>query len=100
MPDCLQTLQTVIHNNAPDMVLYAGRVIREGSGGAQMIGHVFESEQWLTVSLMKEMLISGDELNSLWLKAFRRELFLVTIQIIPLLRGCIAVRIRCSFFTP
>lgn len=25
---------------------------------------------------MKEMLISGDELNSLWLKAFRRELFL------------------------
>lgn len=50
MPDCLQTLQTVIHNNVPDMVLYAGRVIREGSDGAQMIGHVFESEQWLAVS--------------------------------------------------
>ena len=90
----------MIKNHAPDMILYTGRVIREGPGGAQMIGHVFEHEQWLAVSQMKEMLISGNELNSLWLRPFGGNCFLVTIQIIHLLRGCIAVRIRCSYFTP
>ena len=100
MPDCLQTLHAVIKNHAPDMILYTGRVIREGPGGAQMIGHVFEHEQWLTVSQMKEMLISGDELNSLWLKAFRRELFFGDDTDYSSLAGVHCGEDKVQLFTP
>lgn len=76
MPDCLETLQTAIRKTQADMVLYTGKIICNGADSGRMIGVISENEKELSDSWLKECLISCNDLNSLCLKTFRRELFL------------------------
>lgn len=74
-PDCLETLQTAFQKTQADIVLYTGGIIYSGKDSGRKIGFVSENEKDISDSWLKECLISCNDLNSLCLKAFRRELF-------------------------
>lgn len=75
-PNCLETLQAAFRETQADMVLYTGMIICNGEDSGRMIGGISKSEKEVSSSWLKECLISCNDLNSLCLKAFRRELFL------------------------
>ena len=74
-PDCLTTLQAAIQRGAWDMILYTGRIIRNGAETERIFGQISPHEQTVPVKWIRERLISTNDLNSLCIKAFRRELF-------------------------
>ena len=76
MPDCLTTLQAAFRKEPLDMVLYTGKILRNGCDSGRVFGRISEKEERVSVLRLKESLISCNDLNSLCLKAFRHKLFL------------------------
>lgn len=74
-PDCLETLRTAIRKEPWDMIVYTGKIIQDGSDTGRVIGRLSDEEKRVSPVEIKESLIASNELNSLCLKAFRRELF-------------------------
>lgn len=74
-PNCMGTLEAVICQNQADMVLFGGRILVDGKPTGQTIGIVEQEPCALPSVRLKEILLSSNDLNSLCLKAFRRELF-------------------------
>ena len=75
-PECLEILQTEISKEVPDIIMYTGKVIRNDSDAGRIIGRMTEKRQRISVEMVKENLLACNDMNSLYLKAFRRELFL------------------------
>lgn len=73
--NCLETLETHIEGRQPDILLYTARVYRDNADSGNTIGVISDGEQPIDRKWLLERLISSCDLNSLWLKAIRRELF-------------------------
>lgn len=74
-PECLETLRTAIRKEPWDMIVYTGRIIQNGSDTGRVIGSLSDQEERIPAARIKESLIASNSLNSLCLKAFRRDLF-------------------------
>ena len=74
--DCLTVLDSVIREDAPDLILFAGKIYENGEDSGRVIGRVSERVEPMPRETLLESLLSSHDLNSLCLKAFRRELFL------------------------
>lgn len=75
-PDCLSCLAAELSREKWDMILFPAMVTEEGEkSGSRLIGWLGDEKKKLSDVFLKEKLLSGDDLNSLCLKAFRRELF-------------------------
>lgn len=74
-PDCLAVLDEAIAAEAPDLVLFAGRIYENGADAGRVIGRVSEQRTAIPRRALHENLLSCHDLNSLCLKAFRRGLF-------------------------
>lgn len=75
MPDCLKTLGEAFGKLQPDMVLYTGSVFCNGSDSGRVFGYISDKEEFVSPRQLRESLISRNDLNSMCVKAFRRELF-------------------------
>lgn len=73
--ECLKVIQRAICNHNPDIVLYTGRIFVDGTDTGRCVGDVASAESELSAQWLKKQLISSHRLNSLCLKAFRREVF-------------------------
>lgn len=74
--DCLTVLDSVIREDAPDLILFAGKIYENGADSGRVIGRVSERAATMPRETLLESLLSSHDLNSLCLKAFRRSLFL------------------------
>lgn len=74
-PDCLEVLRCAVLAHNPDILLYTGRIFKNGADTGRCIGDISSTEEKVSVQWLKKQLISSNRFNSLWLKAFRRELF-------------------------
>lgn len=74
-PECLRVIQRAISAQSPDIVLYTGRVFVDGVDTGRCVGNIASVESEISVRWLKKQLISSHCLNSLWLKAFRKEVF-------------------------
>ena len=74
--DCLTVLDSVIRKEAPDLILFAGKIYEDGEDSGRVIGRVSERAASMPRETLLENLLSSHNLNSLCLKAFRRSLFL------------------------
>lgn len=74
-PECLKILDTYIEEIHPDILMYTGQIFNGDIYTGQNIGMIYPTSREVSVQWLREKLISTDELNSLWLKAIRRELF-------------------------
>ena len=73
--DCLEKIDRALRKYSADMVLFTGKVIENGREAGRSIGYVFSQEKEIPVDWIKERLITSHDINSLCLKAIRRELF-------------------------
>lgn len=73
--DCLEKVEAALRRQAADIVMFAGSIMENGQNTGRCIGKISLAENNISVSWLKEKLISSHELNSLCLKAFRRSLF-------------------------
>lgn len=73
--DCLEKLTRALERYDPDMILYRGRIVTDGQETDRLVGDLSRTEGELPLQQVKERLLFTNEINSLWLKAFRRELF-------------------------
>lgn len=73
--DCLEKLALALEKYDPDVLLYRGRIVTDGQETERLVGTVSQTEGELPLQQVKERLLFTNELNSLCLKAFRRELF-------------------------
>lgn len=73
--DSLQVLDKAIGKKDPDMVLYTGKMRKDGLDTQRRIGWISSEEQEVSVLWLRQQLISSNNMNSLWLKAIRRSLF-------------------------
>lgn len=74
-PNSLARIDAALREEGPDILLYTATVIRNGKETGKAIGRLFPEKCSLSPEWLKKSLISSNELNSLCLKAFRRELF-------------------------
>ena len=72
-PECLRVIQRAISAQSPDIVLYTGRVFADGMDAGRSIGNIASAESEISPYWLKKQLISSHRLNSLCLKAFRKE---------------------------
>lgn len=75
MPEALMTIDKYIQYECPDMILYTGEIVENGVATNRFIGRISAEEQRLSSQWLKESLISSNDMNSLYLKAFKRKLF-------------------------
>ena len=71
----LKIIDKYIQTNCPDILLYAGEIVEDGVRTNRCIGQIVPTEQQISSQCFKESLISSNDMNSLYLKAFKRELF-------------------------
>ncbi len=74
-PECLNVIQRAICDHSPDIVLYTGRIFSDGADAGRSVGDIASTELEISAPWLKKQLISSHRFNSLWLKAFRREVF-------------------------
>lgn len=74
-PGCLEALRTAVREEPWDMVVYTGRIFQNGSDTGRVIGSLSDKAERVSPVELREILIASNSLNSLCLKAFRRELF-------------------------
>ena len=74
-PECLKVIQCAICDHDPDIVLYTGRIFKDGADAGRSVGDIASAEMELSALWLKKQLISSHRFNSLCLKAFRRETF-------------------------
>lgn len=74
-PECLAVLDSALKKKDIDILLYTGSIYENGMHTERCIGRIAEKEKEIPATWIKRELISSNKLNSLWLKAFRRELF-------------------------
>ncbi len=74
-PNTLETLFGTIQNYNPDIIMFGAKRVGHNRGENETVGIVSDSMQWLDKVHIYSTLLSGDKYNSLWLKAFRRNLF-------------------------
>ena len=75
MPDCLATLHETVCEYKPDMIMFAYRVSYDDNRPDVLHGFISRDKEKISPQLLREKLISGNEFNSIWSKAFRRGLF-------------------------
>lgn len=73
--DSMEMIQETVHKKNPDIVLYPGKVMERGVDTQRRIGYISSQEQDVSVQWIRQQLISSNNMNSLFLKAFRRNLF-------------------------
>ena len=73
--DCLEKVDAALLRRPADIVMFAGSIIENGQDTGRCIGKISLSENNISVNWLRKKLISSHDLNSLWLKAFRRSLF-------------------------
>lgn len=73
--DCLEKVEATLRRQAADIVMFAGKIIKDGQESGGYIGRISEEACSVQTDWLKEKLIASHELNSLWLKAYRRALF-------------------------
>lgn len=73
--DCLAKVDAALRRKPADIVMFTGSIIENGKNTGRYIGEISLAENNISVNWLKEKLISSHELNSLYLKAFRRSLF-------------------------
>lgn len=73
--NCLLSLNRVITEKKPDILMYVGKVYRNDTDTGKRSGKLWKSAGYIDPDSLKESLISSHDLNSLWNKAFRSELF-------------------------
>ncbi len=71
----LARIDTVLRERNPDMLLYTGGVFSEEQFTGRQIGYLAAAEQAIEKVWLQRNLLACQQLNSLCLKAFRRELF-------------------------
>ena len=74
-PECLKVIQRAVCDHDPDIVLYTGRIFKDGTDAGRSVGDIASAELELSAHWLKKQLISSHRFNSLYLKAFRREVF-------------------------
>ena len=74
-PECLKVIQRAVCDHDPDIVLYTGRISTDGADAGRSVGDIASAELELSAHWLKKQLISSHHFNSLYLKAFRREVF-------------------------
>lgn len=74
-PDCLSVLHKVIRKKTWDIILYAGKIVLDGSETGRTIGFISSDQKEVPVEWVRRSLIASNDLNSLCIKAFRREMF-------------------------
>lgn len=75
IPECLEKLTNTFAKHNADIVMFPAMVIPEDGHPAFKIGNGFEKEGFLVKRDVCEVLLTSNDLNSLWLKAFKRDLF-------------------------
>lgn len=73
--DCLLSLSRVIAEKSPDILMYVGKVYRNGADTGKRFGKLGESAGYIDPGSLRDSLISSHDMNSLCNKAFRTELF-------------------------
>ena len=73
--ECLSTLNAALERVNPDILLFAARIFEAGEDTGRVIGRVSQQAQTMSPEELRRSLLSSHDLNSLCLKAFRRELF-------------------------
>ena len=74
-PDCLSVLDAVIGDKSPDVVMFPAQRIGAARSAQDIICKISEKPEWIDKSFFYSALISGVNLNSLCLKAWRKSLF-------------------------
>lgn len=73
--DCLEKVEAALRRQAADIVMFAGKIIKDGQESGGYIGRISEEACSVQTDWLKEKLIASHDLNSLATKAFRRALF-------------------------
>lgn len=73
--NCLKTINAAACESNADIILYVGRIVRDDLETDRYIGNVGTEKCRIPIDTLKRSLISSNDLNSLWSKAFRRNLF-------------------------
>ena len=73
--DCLEKVNESLRRQPADITMFAGSIIENGRDTGKRIGKVSSAEFNVSADWLRKKLIASHELNSLWLKAFRRSLF-------------------------
>lgn len=74
--NCLEKIHADVAENDTDILLFAGNAVAHDNKSERFIARFFDEKCDISDEWIKEKLISCNELNSLCMKAFRRELFL------------------------
>ena len=72
---CLQSIETAIAEQSPDCIFFLANKVDEEGNLLRKVGKWAEKQQWLDKERVYSLLLTSHEYNSLWTKAFRRELF-------------------------
>ena len=73
--DCLEKVEAALRRQAADIVMFAGKIIKDGQESGGYIGRISAEACSVQTDWLKEKLIASHDLNSLATKAFRRALF-------------------------
>lgn len=73
--DCLEKVDETLRRQPADIIMFAGSIIENGRDTGRRIGKVSSAEFTVSADWLRKKLIASHELNSLCLKAFRRNLF-------------------------
>ncbi len=75
--DCLEKVNMALRRQPADIVVFAGSVMENGQDTGRCIGKIASADNSdrISINWLKEKLISSHDLNSLCLKAFRRNMF-------------------------
>ena len=74
-PDFLETLNSAVEEKSPDVIAFAGERFGDDTRKNNVIGVFSEETEWCEKQKMYRILISGNDCNSLCLKAMKRSLF-------------------------
>ncbi len=74
-PDCLSILDAVIGEKSPDVIMFPAQRIGAARNPQEVICKISEKPEWVDKTFFYGELISGVNLNSLCLKAWRKSLF-------------------------
>ena len=73
--NCLEIIANTVQNSNIDIVFYVGRIVCGGLETDQYVGNLGAEKKNISADEIKRTLISSNDFNSLWLKAFKRGLF-------------------------
>ena len=73
--ECLSKLNAALERTNPDILLFAARIFEAGEDTGRVIGRFSPHAQAISPEELRRSLLTSNDLNSLCLKAFRRELF-------------------------